>query len=168
MGTFSIAEHLSDIQASNLLPFPEKTLGQELQALAEELREIENRMAAIQSLLRGLAVIYPAEVDPERGVFHPRPRRKRGALTAACRSALGSAPGQLPVSEICSRINESSPEVLLGHRKPMASVMSVLRNMQRHREVVRGEDNGKSVWRLSQTPVEEFSEICFRAPACFQ
>ena len=104
----------------------------------------------LEAMLQGLSVIYPSSMfaDETMRSFRPEPRKKRGALTAACRSVLSCALCPLTVREICEKINDTSPERLFGHRMAMASVMSVLRNMERHREVVRGEENGKSVWHF--------------------
>lgn len=169
MGTVSVAEYFRNSSESTLLTFPEKTLRRELKELTEELHEVETRIAGIRAMVQGLSLIYPESVFDSETVrlLRPEPRRKRGVLTAACRSALSGACRQLTVSEICRRIDETNPEVLFGHRKAMASVMSVLRNMERHREVVRGEENGKSVWQLTAR-AELASEPHFRAQACFQ
>jgi hypothetical protein len=166
----SVAEYLAQIGAPNVLQFPEGNVRQELEALTAELKDLESQLAAIKSTIYGLALIYGPQLGSPEILKSARPevrKRKRG-LTEACHSVLQYASGPCSVSEVCAAVNETSPELLLNHRSPMASVMSVLRNMERRRLVVRGLEAGRSVWQLAHSPLERLEDSPARARECFQ
>jgi hypothetical protein len=152
VGVLSIPDYLSQIGAPNPLQFDEEYVRQEMKALTTELKTVEAEIAALQAMIHGLSVIYGPGIADE-GVLQsvrPKPRTNRRGLTPACRTILKRAARPYAVSEICAQVNELNPELLLGHRKPMASVMSVLRSMERRRQVVRGRESGRSVWQLAE------------------
>lgn len=170
MGVVSITEYLAQIGAPNLLEFPEWDVQQGVEALTTELKDVESQIAAIKSTIYGLSLIYGPQIASPEVLKSARPethKHKRG-LTEACRSVLGYASGPCSVSEVLAAVNESNPELLLHHRCPMASVMSVLRNMERHRMVVRGLQNGRSVWQLAGLPAEPLESTLPKARECFQ
>lgn len=150
----SIPDYLSQIGAPNPLQFDEQYVRREMKALATELREVEGEIAAVKAMIHGLSVIYGPEIagDEVLRSVRPEPRTNRRGLTPACRTVLKHAERPYAVSEICAQVNELNPELLVRHRKPMASVMSVLRSMERRRQVVRGREGGKSVWQLAEPP----------------
>jgi hypothetical protein len=166
----SIAEYLAQIGAPNVLEFPEANVRQELEALTAELMDLESQLAAIKSTIYGLALIYgPQIASPEvLKSAHPEVRKRKRGLSEACHSVLHNASGPCSVSEVCAAVNETSPELLLNHRSPMASVMSVLRNMERRGLVVRGFQEGRSVWQLIRTGLEHLEDMPPRARECFQ
>ena len=154
MGVPNIPDYLSQIGAPNPLQFDEQYVRQEMKALATELREVEAQIAALKAMIHGLSVIYgPGIADDKVLQFvRPEPRTNKRGLTPACLTVLKYAERPYAVSEICARVNELNPELLLRHSKPMASVMSVLRSMERQRQVVRAFEGGRSVWRLPEPP----------------
>jgi hypothetical protein len=166
----SIAEYLAQIGAPNVLQFPERNVRQELEALTAELKDVESQLTAIKSTIYGLALIYGPQIASPEVLESARPeaRKHKRGLTEACYSVLQYAPGPCSVSEVCAAVNETSPELLLNHRSPMASVMSVLRNMERRRLVVRGFHEGRSVWQLARSPLERLEDAPARARECFQ
>ena len=166
----SITEYLAQIGAPNLLQFPEGNVRQKLEALTAELRDVENQIAAIKSTIYGLSLIYgPQVASPEvLKSAHPEGRRHKRGLSEACHSVLGYAPGPCSVSEVCAGVNEMDPDLLLDHRCPMASVMSALRNMERRHLVVRGFEDGRSVWQLARPGLERLEDNLPRAQECFQ
>jgi len=165
-----IAEYLAQIGASNLLQFPAGNLRQKLEALTDELKDVESQIAAIKSTIYGLSLIYgPQVASPEvLKIAHPEARKYKRGLSEACHSVLEYALGACSVSEVCAGVNKVDPELLLNHRCPMASVMSVLRNMERRHLVVRGFEHGRSVWQLARPGLESPQDNLPRAQECFQ
>jgi hypothetical protein len=166
----SIAEYLAQIGAPNLLQFPEGNVRERLEALTAELKDVESQIAAIKSTIYGLSLIYgPQLASPEvLRLAHPEARKHKRGLSEACHSVLAYALGPCSVSEVCAGVNKVDPELLLNHRCPMASVMSVLRNMERHHVVVRGFEDGRSVWQLARAGIERPEDNLPRALECFQ
>jgi len=166
----SIAEYLAQIGAPNLLQFPEGKVRQKLEALTAELKDVESQIAAIKSTIYGLSLIYgPQVASPEvLKSACPEARKQKRGLSEACRSVLGYALDPCSVSEVCAGVNKMNPDLLLNHRCPMASVMSVLRNMERRHLVVRGFEHGRSVWQLAPAGLERPEDNVPRAQECFQ
>ena len=167
MGMVSIAEYLAQIGAPNLLQFPEGKVRQKLEALTAELKDVESQIAAIKSTLYGLSLIYgPQVASPEVLKFaRPESRKYKRGLSEACHSVLEYALHPYSVSDVCAAVNKLDPDLLVNHKCPMASVMSVLRNMEHRHLVVRGFEHGRSVWRLAR---ESPQNNLPRAQECFQ
>ena len=128
-------------------------LREESESLQRELLEIEQEIAALKSTIYGLSVIYGEEVISRELLDQVRPslRTKKRGLTAACRSVLMSAGVPCSVGTVCQLINAADPSLLLKHRNPLASVMTVLRNLARKGEVIRTSSNGRSAWEWAVT-----------------
>ena len=124
----------------------------ELSALQKQLREVEGDIVAVRQTLHGLSLILGEEYFSEELLRLIRPKRTniRG-LSSVCRSLLLHAPHAYSVREVCNRINASDPLLLIHHRNPMASVMSVLRQLARRGEIIRKTENGKSVWQQASS-----------------
>jgi hypothetical protein len=136
------------VQINNL---SRATLTTELVKVQKELREVEADIIVVTRVLRGLCVVLGKEhlsVELLR-LIHPKRRNVRG-LSQACKSVLQNAAHACPVREICDHIMESDPRLLDHLRNPKASVMSVLRHLARRGEVIRSEENGRSVWQRAQ------------------
>jgi hypothetical protein len=124
----------------------------ELLALQKQLREVEYDIVAVRQTLHGLSLILGEEYFSEELLRLIRPKRTniRG-LSSVCRSLLLNAPYAYSVREVCNRINATDPLLLTHHRNPMASVMSVLRQLARRGEIIRKTENGKSVWQQASS-----------------
>jgi len=124
----------------------------ELSALQKQLREVEGDIVAVRQTLHGLSLILGEEYFSEELLRLIRPKRTniRG-LSSVCRSLLLHAPRAYSVREVCDRVNATDPLLLTHHRNPMASVMSVLRQLARRGEIIRRTENGKSVWQLASS-----------------
>jgi hypothetical protein len=151
VGIVSIPHYFSQIGAPNPLEFDEQYVRQEMKSLAMELKEVEAEIAALKAMIHGLSVIYGAGIADKAvlRLVRPEPRTNKRGLTPACQTVLRRAERPCSVSEICAQVNALNPDLLLTHSKPMASVMSVLRSMERRGQVVRGHEGGRSVWRLA-------------------
>lgn len=120
----------------------------ELLALQKQLREVEDEIVAVRQALHGLSLILGEEYFSEEllRLISPKRTNIRG-LSSVCRLLLLHAPHAYSVREVCDRINTTDPLLLAHHRNPMASVMSVLRQLARRGEIIRRTENGKSVWQ---------------------
>jgi hypothetical protein len=127
-------------------------INKELLTLRKELREVEDDIAAARQALHGLSLILGEEYFSDELLRLIRPKRTniRG-LSKVCRSLLVKAPYAYSVREICDRINATDPLLLTHHKNPMASVMSVLRQLARRGEIIRRTENGKSVWQQARS-----------------
>jgi hypothetical protein len=118
-------------------------------SLQKELMEVELEIAAIKNTIYGLSVICGHELISRELLDQVRPvhRGKKPGLTAACRSVLASAGIPCSVGAVCQLINAADPSLLARQRNPLASVMTVLRNLAKKGEVVRkSAANGRSMW----------------------
>jgi hypothetical protein len=127
-------------------------IARELSGLQKQLREVEDDIVAARQALHGLSLILGEEYFSDELLRLIRPKRTniRG-LSSVCRSLLLHAPRALSVREICERINATDPLLLTHHKNPMASVMSVLRQLARRGEIIRRTENGKSVWQQASS-----------------
>ena len=124
----------------------------ELSTLQKQLREVENDIVAVRQTLHGLSLILGEEYFTEGLLRLIRPKRtKIRGLSRVCRSLLLHAPRAYSVREICNHIAATDPLLLIHHRNPMASVMSVLRHLARRGEIIRRTENGKSVWQQTSS-----------------
>jgi hypothetical protein len=127
-------------------------ISKELLTLRKQLREVEGDIAAARQALHGLSLILGEEYFSDELLRLIRPKRtKIRGLSSVCRSLLVKAPHAHSVREICDRINAIDPLLLTHHKNPMASVMSVLRQLARRGEIIRRNENGKSVWQQASS-----------------
>jgi hypothetical protein len=129
-----------------------RKITKELAALQKQLREVEGDIVAVRQTLHGLSLILGEEHFSEELLRLIRPKRTniRG-LSSLCRSLLLNSSRTYSVREICNCINATDPLLLTHHRNPMASVMSVLRQLARRGEIIRKTENGKSAWQLASS-----------------
>jgi len=136
------------VDFEHLRPSAERIEG-EMSSLQEQLKEIEREIVAVKNTLFGLSVIYGENLITPPLLEQIRP--KRGAtvrgLTAACRAALIQASEPCSVSTVCNLVRAIDPLLLVHHRNPRASVMTVLRNFAKRGQATRGVENGRSVWQ---------------------
>jgi hypothetical protein len=129
-----------------------RRITKELSALQKQLRQVEDDIVAVRQTLHGLSLILGEEHFSDELLRLIRPRRTniRG-LSSVCRSLLLHAPHAYSVREVCDRINATEPLLLVHHRNPMASVMSVLRQLAKRGEIIRRTENGKSLWQQASS-----------------
>ena len=139
-------------QVEDAVQLSAQRITRELAALQKQLREVEGDIVAVRQTLNGLALILGEEYFSEELLRLIRPKRtKIRGLSSVCRSLLLNAPYAYSVREVCNRINATEPLLLTHHRNPMASVMSVLRQLARRGEIIRRTENGKSVWQQASS-----------------
>ena len=121
---------------------------QQSAALQAQLKEVEQEIAAVRSTVYGLSVIYGEQVVSHELLQQVRPARtKQRGLTEACRLVLSKAARPCTVTMICKLVDAVDPFLLLHHRNPRASVMTILRNLAGKGQVARSSINGRSVWK---------------------
>lgn len=127
-------------------------LNAEMSALQQELKAVEDEISAVKSTLFGLSVIYGEEVFPQHLLEAVRVKREAKAkgLTATCQAVLSRTTLPCTVSEVCDLIRQADPLLLVHHRNPRASVMTILRNFAKRGQVTRGTENGRSVWQWTE------------------
>jgi hypothetical protein len=122
---------------------------EEMSSLQRQLKEVENEISAVKNMLYGLSVIFGEEIFSQQLLQTIRPKHggKVRGLTATCQAVLIKASHPCSVSAVCNLVRAVNPLLLIHHRNPRASVMTVLRNFAKRGQVARRTDNGRSVWQ---------------------
>ncbi|MGA8272447.1 MAG: hypothetical protein WB919_12880 [Candidatus Sulfotelmatobacter sp.] len=113
----------------------------ELKLLLLKRDAIAKRVRIIKTTIVGLADVFGSAIADEelRGLLSKLPARRtfhaRRGLTEACRRTLRESARPLSTRELCSRIEESSPEVFARQKEPRVSVTVVLRRLVNYGEV---------------------------------
>lgn len=170
MSVVSIADYAAQVGTPNPLQFSHDDVRQEFETLTAELKEVESQIAAIKATIYAFSAIYGREVVSSEllQAVRPESRKNKRGLTGACRSVLRQAARPCSVREVCEGVNRIVPGLLSGHRSPMASVMSSLRNMERRQLVSRAQENGRSVWQLIEWSLDQQAPGSSKAQGCFQ
>jgi len=122
---------------------------EEISSLQKELKEVEEEISAVKNTLYGLSVIFGEEVFSRQLLpsLCPKHGRKVRGLTATCQAVLVKTSHPCSVSAVCNLVRAVNPLLLIHHRNPRASVMTVLRNFAMRGQVIRRTENGRSVWQ---------------------
>jgi hypothetical protein len=107
----------------------------ELLALLEQRAELMKRIGTIKQTLAGLANMFGDTILSERllGLLERKTARQSG-FTQACRAVLMESPTQLSVRQACDQLRRKFPGLLERHRKPVASVTTVLARLVEYGE----------------------------------
>jgi hypothetical protein len=132
-----------------------KAAHEELQQLIRQRAEIMKRIGTLKQTISGLANLFGDEILGEdlMELLDRRAGRRQPGFTRACRVVLIEAGSPLSVREVCDRIQERMPTVLLRHKDPLASVTTVLNRLVDYGEaqsVVR--PNGRRAWQWLSDP----------------
>ncbi len=121
----------------------------ELLTLLEQRAELVKRIGSIKQTLVGLANMFGDSVLNERLLeLLDRGTARRSGFTQACRAVLMESPVQLSAREVCDLILKKFPGVLERHKKPFASVTTVLSRLVEYDEVHTSlTDDGRRVWQ---------------------
>jgi hypothetical protein len=127
-------------------------LRDELTTLLQQLRDVEQQIRAVKDTMYGLSLVFGEDVVSDRllDTIRPKVRTRARGLTNACKLALMKAPQPCSVGTVCGLVTEMDPTLLMHHRNPRASVMSVLRNFASKGEVLRKTENGRWVWQWAE------------------
>lgn len=133
-----------------------KTAHEELRQLLRQRAEVMKRIGTLKQTIAGLANLFGDEIlgDELLELIDRKNGGRQPGFTKACRLALMEASQPLSVREVCERIQERLPGVLLRHKDPLASVTTVLNRLVEYgeaRSVLR--DNGRRAWQwVADTP----------------
>jgi len=133
-----------------------KTAHEELRQLMRQRAEVMKRIGTLKQTIAGLANLFGDEILGEEllELVDRKSGGRQPGFTKACRLALMEASQPLSVREVCDRIRERLPGVLLRHKDPLASVTTVLNRLVEYgeaRSVLK--DNGRRAWQwVADTP----------------
>jgi len=132
-----------------------KTAHEELRQLMRQRADIMKRIGTLKQTISGLANLFGDEilgedllelVDRKVGGHQP-------GFTKACRMILMEAGVALTVREVCERLQERMPAVLLRHKDPLASVTTVLNRLAEYGEAKSMlRPNGRRAWQWISEP----------------
>jgi len=128
---------------------------EELRQLMRQRADVMKRIGTLKQTIAGLANLFGDEILGEEllELVDRKSGGRQPGFTKACRMALMEAGQPLSVREVCERIQERLPGVLLRHKDPLASVTTVLNRLVEYGEaqaVVR--DNGRRAWQWVADP----------------
>ena len=121
----------------------------ELLTLLKQRSELMKRIGSIKQTLVGLANMFGDSVLSERLLeMLDRNTASRSGFTDACRAVLMESPTHLSAREVCDLLRRKFPGVLEKHKKPFASVTTVLTRLVEYDEArtFLAED-GRRVWQ---------------------
>ncbi len=99
----------------------------ELSALLQQRAEVMKRIGSIKQTLAGLANMFGDSVLNERLLeLLDRNTARRSGFTQACRAVLMESPTHLSARQVCDLLRKKFPGSLERHKKPFASVTTVL------------------------------------------
>jgi len=132
-----------------------KTAHEELRQLMRQRADIMKRIGTLKQTIAGLANLFGDEILGEDllELVDRKTAGRQPGFTKACRMVLMEAGGSLSVREVCERIQDRMPAVLLRHKDPLASVTTVLNRLVEYGEaqsIVR--ENGRRAWQWISEP----------------
>lgn len=120
----------------------------ELLALLQQRAELMKRVGSIKQTLVGLADMFGDSVLSERLLdLLDRKAARRSGFTQACRAVLMESPTYLSAREVCNLLRKKFPGVLERHKKPFASVTTVLMRLVEYDEVHTFINEDRRVWQ---------------------
>jgi hypothetical protein len=132
-----------------------KTAHEELRQLMRQRAEIMKRIGTLKQTISGLANLFGDDILGEEllELVDRKSGGRQPGFTKACRMALMEAGRPLSVREVCDRIQERLPGVLLRHKDPLASVTTVLNRLVEYGEAQAvSRDNGRRAWQWISEP----------------
>jgi hypothetical protein len=132
-----------------------KTAHEELRQLMRQRADIMKRIGTLKQTISGLANLFGDEILGEDllELVDRKTGGRQPGFTKACRMVLMEAGRALSVREVCQRIQDRMPAVLLRHKDPLASVTTVLNRLVDYGEAqseVR--ENGRRAWQWVSEP----------------
>jgi len=122
----------------------------ELLVLLQQRAELMKRIGSIKQTLVGLANMFGNDVLSERllGLLDRSTSRRGTGFTQSCRAVLMESPTPLSVREVCELLKGKFPGLLEKHKKPTASVTTVLNRLVEYDEARSAQVEGKGrVWQ---------------------
>ena len=122
----------------------------ELLVLLQQRAELMKRIGSIKQTLVGLANMFGNDFLSERllGLLDRSTSRRGTGFTQSCRAVLMESPSPLSVREVCELLKGKFPGLLEKHKKPTASVTTVLNRLVEYDEARSSQIEGKGrVWQ---------------------
>lgn len=134
-----------------------KAAQEELQHLLRQRAEIMKRIGTVKQTIAGLANLFGDEVLNEQllELVDRKSSGRQPGFTKACRLVLMEAGRPLAAREVCQRIEQRIPTLLVRHKDPLASVTTVLNRLVDYgeaRSVPR--ESGRRGWEWIADSVE--------------
>src|SRR5712691_2376296 len=127
----------------------------ELRQLLQQRAEVMRRIGTVKQTIVGLANLFGDSVLSEEllELVDRKSNGRQPGFTKACRMVLMESHCPLGARDVCERIQQRIPPVLLRHKDPLASVTTVLNRLVEYgeaRTVVR--ENGRRAWEWVADP----------------
>lgn len=132
-----------------------KTAHEELRLLMRQRAEIMKRIGTLKQTISGLANLFGDEILGEdlMELVDRKAGGRQPGFTKACRLVLMEAEHPLSVREVCDRLQQRMPAVLLRHKDPLASVTTVLNRLVDYGEAQSVQrPNGRRAWQWISDP----------------
>jgi hypothetical protein len=108
----------------------------ELVSLLKQRAELMKRIGSVKQTLVGLANMFGDSVLNERLLeLLDRGTARRSGFTQACRAVLMESATHLSARQVCDLLQKKFPGILERHKKPFASVTTVLSRLVEYDEV---------------------------------
>ena len=132
-----------------------KSAHEELRVLLKQRAEIMKRIGTVKQTIVGLANMFGEDVLNEEllDLIDRKTSGRQPGFTKACRMVLMESGRPLGAREVCERIQEKVPPVLLRHKDPLASVTTVLNRLVEYGEArTLIKENGRRAWEWVSEP----------------
>jgi hypothetical protein len=133
---------------------------EELRQLLQQRADVMRRIGTIKQTIAGLANLFGDGVlsDELLELVDRKSSGRQPGFTKACRMVLMDASRALSARDVCDRIQEASPPLLVRHKDPMASVTTVLNRLVAYGEAQAvALDNGRRAWQWVADPESELT-----------
>ena len=135
-----------------------KSAHEELRLLLKQRADIMKRIGTVKQTIVGLANMFGEDVLNEEllDLIDRKTSGRQPGFTKACRMVLMEAQRPLGAREVCDRIQEKVPPILMRHKDPLASVTTVLNRLVEYgeaRTLIR--ENGRRAWEWVAEPSTE-------------
>jgi hypothetical protein len=135
----------------------------ELAALLQQRADLMKRIGTIKQTLAGLANMFGDSLLSEAAlVMLDRKNVRQSGFTKACRAVLLESPAPLSVRQVCEHLRRKFPGTLERHKKPFASVTTVLSRLVEYDEAqtsIGAEGQRVWEWVAERGPAAEFLPI---------
>jgi len=140
-----------------------KVAHEELSQLMRQRAQIIKRIGTVKQTIVGLANLFGDEVLSEEllELVDRKSSGRQPGFTKACRMVLMESDRPLGARDVCQRIQQRIPPLMLRHKDPLASVTTVLNRLVEYGEArsVVGQ-NGKRAWEwVADQPRETFAAV---------
>jgi hypothetical protein len=111
----------------------------ELRSLMQQRVELMQRIGSVKKTIAGLAVIFGEKESNEKlyALIQASSGTRKPGFTMACRTILIEADHAMTAREVRDQIFQRFPDLLAGHKDPVASVTTILNRLVNYGEAQR-------------------------------